>query len=606
MSDEIKNKLNEIKEKLKSLITDIDCKLSNKVRASDKYYFIQCNLKSWEKRLGNISYNVFYINNPNDNTIINNPTLEFHIEEEALKPKFQNKMEEIKEIVEKNNNFKDCTKSLNIKNSNQILILNPPSNLNTQEIAELMKEFILCTKDKVGDILNNNETSNTQNIDNNTSKTKQALNQILYGPPGTGKTYNTINKALEIIDLSFFEENKIDNKNDTKEQQKEKRKVLVNKFNELRKEGRIEFVTFHQNYSYEDFIEGIKPDTKKSENLSFYRKKGIFKSISEKALENLKNSFKSPEEISNLSLFINSMNELKIKVDLNQEKLKITDNVFFIPNENEEDCFRYSGNEWITALTPKKIKFIDLIKLFENDVKERQDIIKLSDISGLAKQHATYYFKAYKIIKDNIKQTPSVELESVSLQNYVIIIDEINRANISRVFGELITLIEEDKRWGNENQMELTLPSTSDDDEPFTVPSNLYIIGTMNTADKSIALLDIALRRRFKFIPMYPDYTLIDDKELEKILKKLNKEIKKQKGTDFMIGHSFFINKKFEDLEILVNNDLLPLVSEYFNNKEDRIINIFKEAGINIISDDNTFQLRYSKDPETSQIQNDE
>ena len=151
--------------------------------------------------------------------------------------------------------------------------------------------------------------------------------------------------------------------------------------------------------------------------------------------------------------------------------------------------------------------------------------------------------------------------------NHVIILDEINRANISRVFGELIALIEKDKRDG---RLTATLPSG----DPFSVPSNLFIIGTMNTADKSIALVDIALRRRFKFIPLYPNKDLLSDvlnenkfdkKEISRrvsLMTNLNKIIRAKKSVDFEIGHSYFMEN--DALINILNNQVLPLLNEYF------------------------------------------
>jgi 5-methylcytosine-specific restriction endonuclease McrBC GTP-binding regulatory subunit McrB len=153
--------------------------------------------------------------------------------------------------------------------------------------------------------------------------------------------------------------------------------------------------------------------------------------------------------------------------------------------------------------------------------------------------------------------------------------NEINH-NISRVFGELITLIEEDKRYGGKIPMRVTLPSG----DSFIVPSNLYIIGTMNTADKSIALLDIALRRRFEFVPKYPDYTIAGVHESETLLL-LNKAIQSRKGYDFTIGHAYFMGDDYT-LENTLNKKVIPLLLEYFMNNEDEVIKIFKEANITI------------------------
>jgi 5-methylcytosine-specific restriction protein B len=186
-----------------------------------------------------------------------------------------------------------------------------------------------------------------------------------------------------------------------------------------------------------------------------------------------------------------------------------------------------------------------------------------------------YYETVVAAIKKYEQQIKSAG-DNKQLKNHVLIIDEINRANISRVFGELITLLEEDKRYGRENALTATLPSG----ESFSVPSNLYIIGTMNTADKSIALLDIALRRRFEFIGMYPRYDLIPPAAA--MLQALNEKIRDKKGADFMIGHSFFIGKGTEDIPAVFNRKIIPLLYEYFNNRHDQIKEVLRSTGLTI------------------------
>lgn len=152
--------------------------------------------------------------------------------------------------------------------------------------------------------------------------------------------------------------------------------------------------------------------------------------------------------------------------------------------------------------------------------------------------------------------------------NYVIIIDEINRANISRVFGELITLIEEDKRWGELNQLSATLPMG----ERFVVPNNLYIIGTMNSADKSISLIDSALRRRFSFVEMPPVEEYVEDDVLRQVMAKLNAYLKNElRSTDLLIGHAYFIGKTSNDLLSIMNNSIIPLLYEYFYDDENKV-----------------------------------
>ncbi|WP_052169953.1 McrB family protein [Pseudobutyrivibrio ruminis] len=152
--------------------------------------------------------------------------------------------------------------------------------------------------------------------------------------------------------------------------------------------------------------------------------------------------------------------------------------------------------------------------------------------------------------------------------NYVIIIDEINRGNISKIFGELITLIEEDKRWGELNQMSVTLPMGQN----FAVPNNLYIIGTMNSADKSISLIDAALRRRFEFVEMAPNPAFVSDEKLRNVLKSLNEYLRKeQRSTDLLIGHSYFIGKTIIEIEPIMNRCVIPLLYEYFYDDESKI-----------------------------------
>jgi len=145
--------------------------------------------------------------------------------------------------------------------------------------------------------------------------------------------------------------------------------------------------------------------------------------------------------------------------------------------------------------------------------------------------------------------------------DYVLIIDEINRGQISKVFGELITLIEDDKRWGEINELSVTLPYG----DVFAVPNNLYIVGTMNSADKSISLIDTALRRRFEFIEVIPNKDLVDDVALREVLERLNNSLVNElDSTDLLIGHAYFIKKTEKDLCNIMNRNIIPLLYEYF------------------------------------------
>lgn len=375
---------------------------------------------------------------------------------------------------------------------------------------------------------------------NKLSMINAPLNQILYGPPGTGKTYNTILKAVEIITG----------------QMTNSYKDAVDIFN-MNLHNQIEFITFHQNYSYEDFIQGLRPDTENGKELSFEKKDGIFKRIADRALRNLKAS-KNP--LNNKKSFDLVFDELI--QPLNDGEVK------------ELEIKMKKTSYYITDVGDKSIEFRKNIgdsehTLSINTLKTMYEIGESDIITGGLKHY-------YKPLLEILLEKGKSDLAKVELQNYVIVIDEINRANISRVFGELITLIEEDKRSEGEIPLSATLPSG----DSFIVPSNLYIIGTMNTADKSIALLDIALRRRFEFIPYYPNHLTSGVKD-GFILEKINAEIQKRKGYDFTIGHAYFMGENYS-LEKTINNKVIPLLLEYFMNDEREIISILKACDIEL------------------------
>ena len=202
------------------------------------------------------------------------------------------------------------------------------------------------------------------------------------------------------------------------------------------------------------------------------------------------------------------------------------------------------------------------------------------------------YYKPLAAVLQEKGQHTIPAMSETKRKCYVLIIDEINRANISRVFGELITLLEEDKRLGAENELTVTLPNG----EPFVVPPNLYLVGTMNTADKSLALLDIALRRRFEFIGKYPDPDVLEGKA-KSLMIALNKAIlSHKKSADFLIGHAYFIGKQDSQLKSVMDNRVIPLLMEYFNGRTDLVKKVLDEAGIKHTHSELTYQLEYLDD----------
>lgn len=311
-----------------------------------------------------------------------------------------------------------------------------------RNILELEDDFTTNqAKGKLTNIFNfKNNNSNIKFIDNrnkdekNDNKSIKIKNIILYGAPGVGKTYS-YQQLISMIE-SGYSEKKIFSSIKNNEQ------IELNReeFQKIKDDKRMEFVTFHQSYSYEDFIEGLRPQ----KDGSILPESGLFKNL------------------------------------------------------------------------------VDDAKKSEN--------------------------------------------------NFYIVIDEINRGNISKIFGELITLIEESKR----DDYEVTLPYSK---EKFKVPSNLYIIATMNSTDKSIATVDIALRRRFTFLKMKPNPNLVKNEEAQQLMKELNQYITKELSEDYVLGHSYFMDEDI-DIEFIKEYKIKPLLEEYFYSDEktpDDIIKIAQE-----------------------------
>ena len=388
------------------------------------------------------------------------------------------------------------------------------------------------------------------------------LNTILYGPPGTGKTYNTVLMAAEII-----ENRKIDSYNEALE---------IFKAN---LHDQIEFITFHQNYSYEDFIQGLRPDIENDKELTFERKDGVFKDIADRALKNIIASEQPPVAKKTFEETFNEFVNPLVEGEVEEIEVKMKKVSYFITAINNKSIeFRKTSGG-----TEHTLSISTLRKMYDAE--------SVLDIQGLSSYYSPLLDELLKIGKDS-----SGKKEIIQRKNYVIIIDEINRANISRVFGELITLIEPDKRSHGRIPMEAKLPSG----DTFIVPSNLYIIGTMNTADKSIALLDIALRRRFEFEPMYPKYSE-DGLNLndEAVLKNINESIISDKGYDFQIGHSYFMDSKEDpyDFERRMNVKVIPLLLEYFMNDAKAVKQIVSRSLSNTqySIDEKTWPLRITK-----------
>lgn len=387
-------------------------------------------------------------------------------------------------------------------------------------------------------------------------------NIILYGPPGTGKTYNSIDKAVLIAigeDQGGHKKNK-------------------EAFDELKRQGQIEFVTFHQNYSYEDFIGGLVPDITATDNLRFKKRDGIFKQISDRAKKNWLAANNKKESIPEFDDVFNSFFNLLIEEE--EEEVEI-------PMRLKGYSFAITSIE----VNEGRIKFRKKSggtghDLLVRNIRGIYDGTIDYSLDGLG----IYYYPLVEKLKEHAFSLKPTDWKKEKLKNYVLIIDEINRANISRVFGELITLLEDDKRLGEPNELTIHLPSI---DKEFGIPPNLYIIGTMNTADKSIALVDIALRRRFEFIGYYPKYKNYDN-DAAILLKTINDAIfEMKKSADYLIGHAYFM--KQQSIEEILRTKVVPLLMEYFSGKTEIVSRIFDETKWSVLYNPSTYSWDIAK-----------
>lgn len=463
-----------------------------------------------------------------------------------------------------------------------------------------------------------------------------SLNQIIYGPPGTGKTYSTTWRAVSLAEPEWYfelEEQDLDSD--------DKREIIKEKYDELVSEQRIAFTTFHQSFSYEDFVEGIRPIVVEGEdgnsNISYEVVDGIFKQLCTNAtrIEQIGSTQQvniNDRNIWKLSLSLD--NSLDVEEDIFDECIK---NKYILINKLDDIDFSeyYEHSKIFSTIknpSPKRDMELESVKQFLFTVK-MGDLIIISDGSyqfrGIAEVTGNWghlkndntgklrkfrpvnwlrvfnqgkstdlilgndlsykmvgtrkiYNMSKQIDKEKLKQLLNTKATASPVEvPYLLIIDEINRGNISRIFGELITLLEPDKRKDGTDAREVILPYSK---KKFSVPSNLYVLGTMNTADKSLAQLDLALRRRFDFIELLPKPELLDGITVHgiavsEILTVINQRIEVLLDREHTIGHSYFWSLKdldtYKERESELGNifkrRIIPLLQEYFFSDWERI-----------------------------------
>ncbi len=473
------------------------------------------------------------------------------------------------------------------------------------------------------------------------SNSPSTTNLILYGPPGTGKTYTTSAEAVRLC---------LGDADAARLLAPEQRDALMSKYRELVTAGRIDFITFHQSYSYEDFVEGLRPTTDMEDvppelveetaapasgGFRLRCEAGIFKLICERARLDRGGSNGDVGLDRNRRIFKMSLGRRGLEEDRITEGLA-NDFVHLgwggdIDWSNERfDSFEEIKREWNDtkdAAASGKDANIEMIYSLRNDMRIG-DYVVVSDgrdaIRAVGKATGEYYYDVtapyhphrrevewiwqddngaqrdtfyrknfrqhsiYRLRQDTIDWDGLEELvlgkAALKLADagrpYVLVIDEINRANISKVFGELITLLEPDKRLGKRNEIKVKLPYSGG--PAFGVPANLHIIGTMNTADRSIALLDTALRRRFTFRELMPQPAhlgSVDGIDMAALLTTLNDRIEFLFDREHQIGHAYFIGcKSRTDLDDVMRHKVIPLLAEYFYEDWNKVAAVLGDA----------------------------
>ncbi|WP_324256017.1 McrB family protein [Niveibacterium sp. 24ML] len=406
---------------------------------------------------------------------------------------------------------------------------------------------------------------------------KQPLNTILYGPPGTGKTYSVVLKALSIVDAKDYG---LEVSADVYQELKKRYDALV-------RDGQIAFVTFHQSYGYEDFIEGIRPQTEGGQ-ISYAVRDGVLKAIALAARENWRKSIASDKEtLDDDALFERVWQELADTLEEQADgKVKVT---LYKGGEAELELGQ-TGKNVVVSLPGYKTTYPISKKQLKSLWGRRLEVARPSDTKLY---NRSFFWAVLEHLKEIAANAQPVAVQPEALKPYILIIDEINRGNISKIFGELITLVEEDKRLGEPFEMTVTLPYSQGDEEPFGLPPNLYLVGTMNTSDRSIALLDTALRRRFEFEELQPNPSVLKrieldaDVDLPALLDAINERVEYLYDRDHTIGHAYFVGvKTLSDLERVFRRKVIPLLQEYFYEDWSKVALVLNDSTGRFIEQD--------------------
>lgn len=524
--------------------------------------------------------------------------------------------------------------SVAVKNDKSITLTRSPEDGRTQYGYAADVSTPAALNELVG-VLTGTAYFDTNSTRNDTEKESFMfpLNQILFGPPGTGKTYATTELAVRIAEPDWWQDEAIDSLDETS-----RRTMVKARYEKLIAENRVGFTTFHQSFSYEDFIEGIRAETdERTQALKYCVVDGVFKKLSDnagRAVSSNKPGILSPNpRIWKISIYERGATEkrnacldrgearigwsgagdLSEPLEQRSEAEQAYWNKLSWTDQNTIEAFANEINVGDVLLCLKDATSIQAVGIVASPYRYSREDAEAGDFANILGVHWLLRDIDVNIVElnDNKKltlktlyplnrinwddlvaalreqgyevpltQSPQV-MQAEEKPPYVLIIDEINRGNISRIFGELITLLEPNKRKGGTDERTVILPYSK---MPFQVPSNVYVIGTMNTADRSLAQLDLALRRRFSFIETPPQPELLRDVavhgiDMADLLDTINQRIEVLLDRDHLLGHAYLFPLKdlsTEDERVarlgqIFSNNIIPLLQEYFFDDWERI-----------------------------------
>ena len=404
-----------------------------------------------------------------------------------------------------------------------------------------------------------NENTNKQENNHMIELLKYKPQIILQGPPGTGKTREAKRIAKALLGLG---------ENDS-----------------LESNEQFKFIQFHPSYSYEDFVRGIvaKPN-EDGDGIIYTAENKVLAEFAKEALNNWHKAQQSTQTLKEQDIFEAFIEHIKEELAQSEDyKYPLTEAIYIFNADDKR--FKYKGDNWEVHSKGINMNYAEIKRIIDSGVRDRQGVTKLTNIGGQARQHASYFIRIVEKYYEFKKTYKPNVTDKISLKNYVLIIDEINRANLSAVLGELIYALE---YRGEAVQSMYTIEGENN----LILPPNLYIIGTMNTADRSVGHIDYAIRRRFAFVNILPkDLTNELGDQFESALfakvtnlfnTNLSPEFKKE---EVQLGHSYFITKN-TPINIRWEYEIKPILFEYV--KDGILVGEGIESTINnLINDEN-------------------